>query len=149
MNTELATFLPNMQKIVTALNSAAKHAKTMRENMGGAVDGVNKLNGSITAAIEVINKMRTLVQTPTSGGSFMSHVSTLVDAISVRVSGMGIKFKDFKRQLLELDTAAMQKAMKAQSDAKINLMNEQIATTNAKVNLEQAKPNRLYAQAAT
>ena len=149
MNTELATFLPNLQKIVTALNSAAKHSKTMGENMGGAVDGVNKLNGSITAAIEVINKMRTLVQTPTSGGSFMSHVSTLVDAISVRVSGMGVKFKDFKRQLLELDTAAMQKAMKAQSDAKINLMNEQIATTNAKVNLEQAKQNRLYAQAAT
>ena len=149
MDKELASFLPNLQKIVTALNSAAKHSKTMGENMGGAVDGVNKLNGSITAAIEVINKMRTLVQTPTSGGSFMSHVSTLVDAISVRVSGMGVKFKDFKRQLLELDTAAMQKAMKAQSDAKINLMNEQIATTNAKVNLEQAKQNRLYAQAAT
>ncbi|MGN0280788.1 MAG: tape measure protein [Prevotella sp.] len=149
MNTELAAFLPNLQKIVTALGGAAKHSKAMGESIGSAVDGVNKLNGSITAAIEVINKMRTLVQTPTSGGSFMSHVSTLVDAISVRVSGMGVKFKDFKRQLLELDTAAMQKAMKAQSDAKIKLMNEQTATTLAKVNLEQSKQNRLYAQAAT
>lgn len=150
MDSELAAFLPNLQKIVTALGGAAKNSKKMGENMGGAVDGVNKLSGSITAAIEIINKMRTLVQTPTSSnGNFMSHVSTLVDAISIRVSGMGTKFKDFKKQLLELDTAAMQKAMKARSDAKITLINEQTDTTLAKINLELSKQNRLYAQAAT
>ena len=150
MNAALTPFLPNLQKIVDSLKSAATHSKKMGENMNGAVTGVNNLNGSITAAIEVINRMRTLIQNPTpNSGNFMSHVSTLVDAISVRISGMGTKFKDFKKQLLELDTAAMQQAMKAQSDAKIRLINEQTATILAKENLEQKKQNRLYAQAAT
>lgn len=150
MNAALDPFLPNLQKIADSLKSAATHSKKMGENMNGAVTGVNNLNGSITAAIEVINRMRTLIQNPTpNSGNFMSHVSTLVDAISVRISGMGTKFKDFKKQLLELDTAAMQQAMKAQSDAKIRLINEQTATILAKENLEQAKQNRLYAQAAT
>ena len=150
MNAALDPFLPNLQKIVESLKSAATQSKNMGENMDGAVKGVNNLNGSITAAIEVINRMRTLIQNPTpNSGNFMSHVSTLVDAISVRISGMGTKFKDFKKQLLELDTAAMQQAMKAQSDAKIRLINEQTATILAKENLEQKKQNRLYAQAAT
>lgn len=150
MNAALDPFLPNLQKIVDSLKSAATQSKKMGENMDGAVKGVNNLNGSITAAIEVINRMRTLIQNPTpNSGNFMSHVSTLVDAISVRISGMGTKFKDFKKQLLELDTAAMQQAMKAQSDAKIRLINEQTATILAKENLEQKKQNRLYAQAAT
>ena len=150
MNAALDPFLPNLQKIVESLKSAATQSKKMGDNMDGAVKGVNNLNGSITAAIEVINRMRTLIQNPTpNSGNFMSHVSTLVDAISVRISGMGTKFKDFKKQLLELDTAAMQQAMKAQSDAKIRLINEQTATILAKENLEQKKQNRLYAQAAT
>lgn len=150
MNAALDPFLPNLQKIVDSLKSAATQSKKMGDNMDGAVKGVNNLNGSITAAIEVINRMRTLIQNPTpNSGNFMSHVSTLVDAISVRISGMGTKFKDFKKQLLELDTAAMQQAMKAQSDAKIRLINEQTATILAKENLEQKKQNRLYAQAAT
>ena len=150
MNAALDPFLPNLQKIVKSLKSAATQSKKMGDNMDGAVKGVNNLNGSITAAIEVINRMRTLIQNPTpNSGNFMSHVSTLVDAISVRISGMGTKFKDFKKQLLELDTAAMQQAMKAQSDAKIRLINEQTATILAKENLEQKKQNRLYAQAAT
>ena len=150
MNAALDPFLPNLQKIVKSLKSAATQSKKMGDNMDGAVKGVNNLNGSITAAIEVINRMRTLIQNPTpNSGNFMSHVSTLVDAISVRISGMGTKFKDFKKQLLELDTAAMQQAMKAQSDAKIRLINEQTVTILAKENLEQKKQNRLYAQAAT
>ena len=150
MNAALDPFLPNLQKIVESLKSAATQSKKMGDNMDGAVKGVNNLNGSITAAIEVINRMRTLIQNPTpNSGNFMSHVSTLVDAISVRISGMGTKFKDFKKQLLELDTAAMQQAMKAQSDAKIRLINEQTFTILAKENLEQKKQNRLYAQAAT
>ena len=150
MNAALDPFLPNLQKIVDSLKSAATQSKKMGDNMDGAVKGVNNLNGSITAAIEVINRMRTLIQNPTpNSGNFMSHVSTLVDAISVRISGMGTKFKDFKKQLLELDTAAMQQAMKAQSDAKVRLINEQTATILAKENLEQKKQNRLYAQAAT
>lgn len=150
MNGALDPFLPNLQKIVDSLKSAATQSKKMGDNMDGAVKGVNNLNGSITAAIEVINRMRTLIQNPTpNSGNFMSHVSTLVDAISVRISGMGTKFKDFKKQLLELDTAAIQQAMKAQSDAKIRLINEQTATILAKENLEQKKQNRLYAQAAT
>ena len=150
MNAALDPFLPNLQKIADSLKSAATHSKKMGDNMDGAVKGVNNLNGSITAAIEVINRMRTLIQNPTpNSGNFMSHVSTLVDAISVRISGMGTKFKDFKKQLLELDTAAMQQAMKAQSDAKIRLINEQTVTILAKANLEQEKRNRLYAQAAT
>ena len=150
MNAALDPFLPNLQKIAESLKSAATQSKKMGDNMDGAVKGVNNLNGSITAAIEVINRMRTLIQNPTpNSGNFMSHVSTLVDAISVRISGMGTKFKDFKKQLLELDTAAMQQAMKAQSDAKIRLINEQTFTILAKENLEQKKQNRLYAQAAT
>lgn len=149
MNAALDPFLPNLQKIVDSLKSAATQSKKMGDNMDGAVKGVNNLNGSITAAIEVINRMRTLIQNPTpNSGNFMSHVSTLVDAISVRISGMGTKFKDFKKQLLELDTAAMQQAMKAQSEAKIRLINEQTFTILAKENLEQKKQNRLYAQAA-
>ena len=150
MNAALDPFLPNLQKIADSLKSAATQSKKMGDNMDGAVKGVNNLNGSITAAIDVINRMRTLIQNPTpNSGNFMSHVSTLVDAISVRISGMGTKFKDFKKQLLELDTAAMQQAMKAQSDAKVRLINEQTATILAKENLEQKKQNRLYAQAAT
>ena len=149
-NTALDHFLPNLQKIVDSLKSAATQSKKMGENMGGAVTGVNNLNGSIITATDVINRLRTLMQDPTpNNGNFMSHVSTLVDAISVRISGMGTKFKDFKKQLLELDTAAMQQAMKAQSDAKTRLINEKTATILAKENLEQGKQNRLYAQAAT
>ena len=149
-NTALDHFLPNLQKIVDSLKSAATQSKKMGENMGGAVTGVNNLNGSIITATDVINRLRTLMQDPTpNSGNFMSHVSTLVDAISVRISGMGTKFKDFKKQLLELDTAAMQQAMKAQSDAKTRLINEKTATILAKENLEQEKQNRLYAQAAT
>ena len=149
-NTALDHFLPNLQKIVDSLKSAATQSKKMGENMGGAVTGVNNLNGSIITATDVINRLRTLMQDPTpNNGNFMSHVSTLVDAISVRISGMGTKFKDFKKQLLELDTAAMQQAMKAQSDAKTRLINEKTATILAKENIEQEKQNRLYAQAAT
>ena len=149
-NTALDHFLPNLQKIVDSLKSAATQSKKMGENMGGAVTGVNNLNGSIITATDVINRLRTLMQDPTpNNGNFMSHVSTLVDAISVRISGMGTKFKDFKKQLLEIDTAAMQQAMKAQSDAKTRLINEKTATILAKENLEQGKQNRLYAQAAT
>ena len=149
-NTALDHFLPNLQKIVDSLKSAATQSKKMGENMGGAVTGVNNLNGSIITATDVINRLRTLMQDPTpNSGNFMSHVSTLVDAISVRISGMGTKFKDFKKQLLEIDTAAMQQAMKAQSDAKTRLINEKTATILAKENLEQEKQNRLYAQAAT
>ena len=149
-NTALDHFLPNLQKIVDSLKSAATQSKKMGENMGGAVTGVNNLNGSIITATDVINRLRTLMQDPTpNSGNFMSHVSTLVDAISVRISGMGTKFKDFKKQLLEIDTAAMQQAMKAQSDAKTRLINEKTATILAKENLEQGKQNRLYAQAAT
>ena len=149
-NAALDHFLPNLQKIVDSLKSAATQSKKMGENMGGAVTGVNNLNGSIITATDVINRLRTLMQDPTpNNGNFMSHVSTLVDAISVRISGMGTKFKDFKKQLLELDTAAMQQAMKAQSDAKTRLINEKTATILAKENLEQGKQNRLYAQAAT
>ena len=149
-NTALDHFLPNLQKIVDSLKSAATQSKKMGENMGGAVTGVNNLNGSIITATDVINRLRTLMQDPTpNNGNFMSHVSTLVDAISVRISGMGTKFKDFKKQLLEIDTAAMQQAMKAQSDAKTRLINEKTATILAKENLEQEKQNRLYAQAAT
>ena len=149
-NTALDHFLPNLQKIVDSLKSAATQSKKMGENMGGAVTGVNNLNGSIITATDVINRLRTLMQDPTpNNGNFMSHVSTLVDAISVRISGMGTKFKDFKKQLLEIDTAAMQQAMKAQSDAKTRLINEKTATILAKENIEQGKQNRLYAQAAT
>ena len=149
-NTALDHFLPNLQKIVDSLKSAATQSKKMGENMGGAVTGVNNLNGSIITATDVINRLRTLMQDTTpNSGNFMSNVSTLVDAISVRISGMGTKFKDFKKQLLELDTAAMQQAMKAQSDAKTRLINEKTATILAKENLEQEKQNRLYAQAAT
>ena len=149
-NTALDHFLPNLQKIVDSLKSAATQSKKMGENMGGAVTGVNNLNGSIITATDVINRLRTLMQDPTpNNGNFMSHVSTLVDAISVRISGMGTKFKDFKKQLLEIDTAAMQQAMKAQSDAKTRLINEKTATILAKENIEQEKQNRLYAQAAT
>lgn len=149
-NAALDHFLPNLQKIVDSLKSAATQSKKMGENMGGAVTGVNNLNGSIITATDVINRLRTLMQDPTpNNGNFMSHVSTLVDAISVRISGMGTKFKDFKKQLLEIDTAAMQQAMKAQSDAKTRLINEKTATILAKENLEQEKQNRLYAKAAT
>lgn len=149
-NAALDHFLPNLQKIVDSLKSAATQSKMMGENMGGAVTGVNNLNGSIITATDVINRLRTLMQDPTpNSGNFMSHVSTLVDSISVRISGMGTKFKDFKKQLLELDTAAMQQAMKAQSDAKTRLINEKTATLLAKENIEQEKQNRLYAQAAT
>ena len=149
-NTALDHFLPNLQKIVDSLKSAATQSKKMGENMGGAVTGVNNLNGSIITATDVINRLRTLMQDTTpNSGNFMSNVSTLVDAISVRISGMGTKFKDFKKQLLEIDTAAMQQAMKAQSDAKTRLINEKTATILAKENLEQEKQNRLYAQAAT
>ena len=149
-NTALDHFLPNLQKIVDSLKSAATQSKKMGENMGGAVTGVNNLNGSIITATDVINRLRTLIQDPTpNSGNFMSHVSTLVDAISVRISGMGTKFKDFKKQLLEIDTAAMQQAMKAQSDAKTRLINEKTATILAKENIEQEKQNRLYVQAAT
>lgn len=149
-NAALDHFLPNLQKIVDSLKSAATQSKKMGENMGGAVTGVNNLNGSIITATDVINRLRTLMQDPTpNSGNFMSHVSTLVDSISVRISGMGTKFKDFKKQLLELDTVAMQQAMKAQSDAKTRLINEKTATLLAKENIEQEKQNRLYAQAAT
>ena len=150
MNDALVPLIPNIDKIVSGLTKAAEQSERMGKNMGGAVNGINSLNGSITSVSEMLNRLRTLVQTPTSGnGNFMSHVSTLMDAVSVRVSGLGAKFSDFKRQLLALDTAAMQQAMKSQSDAKVKLANEKAATTLAKVNLEQEKQNRLYAQAAT
>lgn len=150
MNDALVPLIPNIDKIVSGLTMAAEQSERMGKNMGGAVNGINSLNGSITSVSEMLNRLRTLVQTPTSGnGNFMSHVSTLMDAVSVRVSGLGAKFSDFKRQLLALDTAAMQQAMKSQSDAKVKLANEKAATTLAKVNLEQEKQNRLYAQAAT
>lgn len=150
MNDALVPLIPNINKIVSGLTKAAEQSERMGKNMGGAVNGINSLNGSITSVSEMLNRLRTLVQTPTSGnGNFMSHVSTLMDAVSVRVSGLGAKFSDFKRQLLALDTAAMQQAMKSQSDAKVKLANEKAATTLAKVNLEQEKQNRLYAQAAT
>lgn len=150
MNDALVPLIPNIDKIVSGLTKAAEQSERMGKNMGGAVNGINSLNGSITSVSEMLNRLRTLVQTPTSGnGNFMSHVSTLMDAVSVRVSGLGAKFSDFKRQLLALDTAAMQQAMKSQSDAKVRLANEKAATTLAKVNLEQEKQNRLYAQAAT
>ena len=150
MNDALVPLIPNIDKIIRGLTKAAEQSERMGKNMGGAINGINSLNGSITSVSEMLNRLRTLVQTPTSGnGNFMSHVSTLMDAVSVRVSGLGAKFSDFKRQLLALDTAAMQQAMKSQSDAKVKLANEKAATTLAKVNLEQEKQNRLYAQAAT
>ena len=149
MNLSISPVLTNLGKIVTGINSLSKGMTSFSTETAKATTGINSLQNVLSSSIEIINKMRLLVQAPPSNGGFVSHLNTLLDAFSIRISGMGTKFKDFKKQLLELDTAAMQQAMKAQSDAKIKLINEQTATILAKENLEQAKQNRLYAQAAT
>ena len=149
MNLSISPVLTNLGKIVTGINSLSKGMTSFSTETAKATTGINSLQNVLQSSIEIINKMRLLVQAPPSNGGFVSHLNTLLDAFSIRISGMGTKFKDFKKQLLELDTAAMQQAMKAQSDAKIKLINEQTATILAKENLEQAKQNRLYAQAAT
>lgn len=128
------------------LSTQASNSLKMGENMSGMAEGAKRANESMTGIIGLLNRMRTLLQDSSQmKGGFMFHISNLVDAVSVRISGMDAKFADFKKKITELE---MQEAKYNKSVQDILLKSEQTITTNAKINLEQAKQNKLYAKAA-
>lgn len=144
-----------LQAIIDKLATIKQVAGEASAASAGIMAGADKKAGDVSklavAIVNISDAVNRLSNTdPTGGGatSMMERLGRLVDAVSIRVSGLGLNIVNLGKRASEMNNAELRSAEMAKQEAKVALMRQQTEVINQKANIEEAKSINLRTRAA-